>query len=180
MGHGQLLLCLLSWCPPSCSFYWRHSGLLGVLQSSCVLSYPRTPALAIPSLLALSLTSGLCLNVTYLFFEPFLTTPYKIAPSWHPRNIQFLFPALFFSIPSKDCIFFLFFIVTISCFQNVSSRRAGIFPTLFSVVSQHLGQCLAHGRSLIESVVESSCLLETSDLGHALWMSLICPQIPLE
>ena len=66
-----------------------------------------------------------------------------------------------------------------SSFQNVSSRKAGIFLALSAPRAQCLGQCLAPGRCWIEWVMKAPvCLCEASDVAHHLWLSLMLPPTP--
>lgn len=148
-----------------------HTGLL-----SC---NHRTFALSVLSWLTTSLASGLCSNVTHLFFEFFLTILLL-----NPWSNWSRLPVLFFIfIPFEDDI--LLITVTI-CFllQECKLQRAGIFfffLALFTVQPQHLEQCLAHGRCLIGCVIKSSFLFTwdqwfgtffanvfavTSEIGH--------------
>lgn len=81
------------------------------------------------SQLALSLTSDLCLNVTYLFFEPFLTTLFKIAPSRHPWNIQSLFGLYFFHSIWRLDIPFVFHSYCLSpALRMWPPEEHGLFP----------------------------------------------------
>lgn len=69
-------------------------------------------------------------------FEAFLTTLSKIAPLFHPWNIQSLVPALSFSIASEDCIFCLCIIVTVCLLlQECKVQEGSKFPAVFAVVS---------------------------------------------
>lgn len=131
------------------------TGLLDGSQSYWPLSYPRAFAVTVPSCLATSLTSGRC----YISPVYFLRTSWPHCLKWHLHctpgitDLSFL---LYFPLSHLKMIFsYLWQLLFVSSFKNVSFRRAGILPALFPVVPQ----CLAHGKYLTGWAIGSFHLL---------------------
>ena len=94
---------------------------------------PSTLPLAVPLWLASSLILGLGLHVTCLFFGDFTTPLFKMAPRLNLWNSLSFFLAYLCMFHLKTVYFmYLSWLLFVSSFQNVSSRRAGVFPAVCS------------------------------------------------